>query len=194
MNIGENKMNRYYLKGFAIYTLLIFTNLNAMEEQEKEEKAVGAPSATAMQNLFEYVRRGDISGVKRLMLGNFPLTLKDWLGQSLIHHAIISQQYNMLKFLLEIDKLNPNDPDHFGTTPLHLAVQLELPEMVEMLINSGKVDKTLKDSIGFTAKEYAEQLVKTKPIAHSFFGEGQKRSEESRIILGRKRILELLSK
>lgn len=191
-------MNRFYfkkhLKGFGIYVfwylhiiLMSFTNLNGM-------KAVGAPSATAMQNLFEYVRRGDISGVKRLILSNFPLNLKDTLGQSLIHHAIINQQYNMLKFLLERDNLNPNDPDHFGTTPLHLAVQLELPEMVEILINSGKVDKTLKDSRGFTAKEYAEQLAKIKPIAHSYFGEGQKRSEESRIIWGRKRMLELLSK
>jgi hypothetical protein len=189
-------MNRYYLKGFAIYILIAFANLNAMEVK-KEEKAKVVPSATTIENLFKYVRKCDIQGVKRLIAENFPLNIlniKDEFGQSVFHHAVGLQCYNMLKFLLERDEIDPNEPDHTRTTPLHLAVQLELPEMVEILVNSGKVDKTIKDYRGFTAQDYAKQLEKIKPIAHTYFSEGQRREEESRIRLGRKQMVELLSK
>jgi ankyrin repeat protein len=50
-----------------------------------------------------------------------------------------------------------------GTTPLMEAAKFDAPELVKILLSKG-ADKSVKDSHGLTAKDYATQYKRTKVL------------------------------
>lgn len=79
--------------------------------------------------------------------------------------------------LLDDEKGDPglvNRVDQYiGRTPLILAVIVNRPEIVEILLDVPGVDVTIRDDKGYTAQDYADGFAK---IAHTF----EERSKEKR--------------
>ncbi|EAU92374.1 hypothetical protein CC1G_00593 [Coprinopsis cinerea okayama7 len=86
--------------------------------------------------------------------GGFDINCKDGVGNTPLHNAVLHGSTDVLEHILsheecDVDPVNRIDQ----ATPLHLAVQIEDPELrkavVESLLEAG-ADTTLKDRNGFT--------------------------------------------
>ncbi|KAF6748364.1 ankyrin repeat-containing domain protein [Ephemerocybe angulata] len=84
----------------------------------------------------------------------FDINCQDGLGNTPLHNAVLHCSTDVLEHILshedcDVDPINRIDK----ATPLHLAVQLEEPDLrlhiVESLLDAG-ADTTIKDKNGFT--------------------------------------------
>ncbi|KAJ2924358.1 hypothetical protein H1R20_g12744, partial [Candolleomyces eurysporus] len=89
--------------------------------------------------------------------GEFDINCQDGLGNTPLHNAVMHGSVDVLEHILsheecDVDPINRIDK----ATPLHLAVQLEDPELrlhiVGSLLEAG-ADTTLKDKNGFTVPD-----------------------------------------
>ena len=62
---------------------------------------------------------------------------------------------NLVKLLLETDKVDVDSKDNNGRTPLSWAVQSESEAVVKLLLETGKVDVDSKDNDGQTPLSWA---------------------------------------
>ncbi|ORX96527.1 hypothetical protein K493DRAFT_217361, partial [Basidiobolus meristosporus CBS 931.73] len=69
-----------------------------------------------------------------------------------IHVAIGSSGYSMIEYLLNPEfRLDINQPDQHGNTPLHLAAKSCRPDIVRLLMNCSRVDDTCLNNDGYQA-------------------------------------------
>jgi hypothetical protein len=80
----------------------------------------------------------------RQEIGSFnPITDTDWTEMAyvqetqMLNQAIVAQDLELVKYLLEKEQLNPNLRDFTGRTALHLAVVTSTPEIVQALVHHG---------------------------------------------------------
>ncbi|THH01389.1 hypothetical protein EW026_g1298 [Hermanssonia centrifuga] len=90
--------------------------------------------------------------------GDFDINYQDGLGNTALHYAAAHGSTDVLEHILSHDEcdVDPvNRVEH--ATPLHVAVQLEDPELrnyiVESLLEAG-ADTTIKDKNGDTAMDF----------------------------------------
>ena len=104
--------------------------------------------------LHHSIRSRNLAVIEKLLqLGADP-NLKTSTGESAIHRATIYQDvFQTLVSYTQYD-LDMNEPDNFGSSPLHWAVKYLEKPVVEYLIKLG-ADTNLKDGLGYTARETA---------------------------------------
>jgi len=103
----------------------------------------------ANEDLLEAVKGGDIQKTQE-MLAQEPdlLNINSSEGYSLLHYAVMDEQKEMAKFLIDRG-LSVNITDNKENTPLHLAAGSGNLEMVALLISAG-ADINAKNSYGTT--------------------------------------------
>lgn len=100
---------------------------------------------------FDVCKSGNIDQLKKL-LNPKNLNQTDENGMSLIMWACDRGYTDIVKFLLELGSdVNLQDSD--GQTCLHYAVSCEHSEIVKILINESKIDTTIQDIDGQSAKD-----------------------------------------
>lgn len=68
---------------------------------------------------------------------------------TILHQAVLNEDKDAVKLLLERDDIVVNSLDEYGVTPLMTALELEDPEIFEMLLAKG-ADVSIKDEDGMT--------------------------------------------
>ncbi|KAK0431632.1 ankyrin repeat-containing domain protein [Armillaria borealis] len=69
---------------------------------------------------------------------------------SLLETAVYRHNIEIVKLLLDLDKINPNTQLLLQQTPLSYAVEQQSVQLLELLLQSGQVDVNCKDSTGCT--------------------------------------------
>ncbi|TFK42173.1 ankyrin repeat-containing domain protein [Crucibulum laeve] len=89
---------------------------------------------------------------------SFDINCQDGLGNTPLHNAVRTGSITVLEHILEYDGCDVDPVNRIDkATPLHLAVQLEHPELrlhiVESLLEAG-ADTSIKDKNGHTVLDY----------------------------------------
>jgi ankyrin repeat protein len=90
-----------------------------------------------MARLFKCARRNDLPGLQLLLKHNWSIDSKTYDDETILHIAAERGSVDILKFGIS-EKLNVNARTHFcQETPLHLAVQENQTECVNLLLAAG---------------------------------------------------------
>lgn len=76
-----------------------------------------------------------LSMVRKLIQSGADINKADPTGKSIIHHAVLRNHVQILKFLLGIRTVKLNLQDKDGNTALHLAVQAQDTKFIHLLVN-----------------------------------------------------------
>lgn len=74
----------------------------------------------------------------------------DWLGNTPLHFAVLLNNMDLVKYLIDEKKADCNVHNCIGQTPLHFAFRCDNLDIVKYLVDEKKVDFTIKDGIGDT--------------------------------------------
>lgn len=97
--------------------------------------------------LFDAIGRGDFVTFCEIIKGNVSLiNLQNSEGDTPLHLAIIKNNMDMIKVLLENDSINVNLKNHQGNTPLHLAVMKDNASIIDELLKKDNIDVNLKNN------------------------------------------------
>ena len=97
--------------------------------------------------LFDAIGRGDFVTFCEIIKGNVLLiNLQNSEGDTPLHLAIIKNNMDMIKVLLENDSINVNLKNHQGNTPLHLAVMKDNASIIDELLKKDNIDVNLKNN------------------------------------------------
>ena len=107
-----------YLFGFGIATALVFSGCST-----KNENIANSNDSVNTQSME---KGGSITG----------LSHKDILTESTIHDAVRINDSKLVQFFID-EKINLDDEDRFGYTPLHLSSRFNHFEIAEKLIENG---------------------------------------------------------
>jgi hypothetical protein len=112
-------------------------------------------------NLFNMINKLDTYELKNYSLINqVPLDYINDDGECLIHKVIeiddktTSQEtkLNIIKFLVQ-NNVNPDQPNKYNQTPLHLSCMLQFDQIIEYLLSIG-VDSNYQDNLGQSPFHY----------------------------------------
>lgn len=131
----------------AIFCLLIVMSSFSVFAQESEELI---PS-----KLLESVIAGDVDGIRAAVDGGEPIDLVNNNGWSGARFAVTSGNMDVLRTLIDL-KIDLNNPDNQGVTPLMAAAQNADREMVEILL-AGNASPLQVDDDGNTAYTFAQK-------------------------------------
>jgi len=123
-------------------------------------------------NIHEIAYDGDIDALESLIKEKNEqiINIKDKLGWSPLHHAVVGGQLESVKLLAEQKNINLNTQDHKGRTPLHYAAEggyfrvvtylSQLKELVHKIDEDTKAKKLHLDI--FTKDWYMAWLVTSR--------------------------------
>jgi hypothetical protein len=93
---------------------------------------------TVEKGRFEFIaaKANNLAALKAIMQQTADVNIHDDNGRNLLYHAIINNNHDMVKFLLDMG-VNPAKADSYNETPLHWAVSYEQDEVVKLLLSRG---------------------------------------------------------
>lgn len=126
----------------------------------------GVLHAGAFEDFFQAIKFDDEKRLRALLLkGMDPNTVNEQGFPALVF-AMIQDSPNAVRLLLSVNKLNPDQPDLRGETPLMVACTLNKPEWVFALLKKGAKQGTngqwtpLHNAAAAGSSEAIELLVK----------------------------------
>ena len=132
-----------------------------MNKFDKPYRIPPSYDAKKYLELFTLASKLDTHEILQFSLINMiPLDVTNENEECLIHEVIsidprISSQHaklNVIKFLVQ-NNVNPDKPNKFNKTPLHIACSLQLEHIIEYLLSIG-VNPNYADNSGFTPFHY----------------------------------------
>ena len=99
--------------------------------------------------LFWAIARDGMSGTVKALLEREDIDTNrkpNWMGASLLHEAVVKQNYTAVRLLSENPKTDMNVRDARGQTPLHVAVtKTKSSEIVNLLVSHPRVNVNALD-------------------------------------------------
>lgn len=111
--------------------------------EDEEEEILTLPEKQ-IKDFCEQVKNGHIDIEAIQSLG---INCKDKNGLTALHHAVDEGLIEMVQKLI-LQGIDINLQDNEGMTPAHYAVELDNKEIYSILIETGKVDLSIKDNDG----------------------------------------------
>lgn len=93
--------------------------------------------------------------IKFLIQNGYHPMCKDFTGMTPFHYAVHRGELEILKFLVDTYKLDPNIPSANGITPLHFSVQAGNYNVVKYLTLEKKCDPLCRENYGNIPAVYA---------------------------------------
>lgn len=90
------------------------------------------------------------------------LNSKDKNGKTVLAHFI--PKVEMIKYLVTLPNLNVNLADHYGVTPMHIAVIIGNLTVIELLLQTGRCNLSLRNIDRRTPLDVAKHLRYTEVI------------------------------
>jgi len=120
-------------------------------ERRNRDDIDGAGALTILTKKTKEAGVGEVASkmVGELLKKGAEVSNQDGKGNTPLHDAINSRDYNLVKALLA-SGADPNTPNKAGYTPLHIAANNSDKESLDMLLESGKADvnKTVESAEG----------------------------------------------
>ena len=149
--------------------------INKYAMQNKFDKYFKIPDSInekAIKNLFALIYKFNITELRNYSLqNNISLSTTNKEDDNLIHYVVsiddetVSEttRLHLIKFLVN-ENVNPDKPNKYNITPLHLACKKQYNEIVTYLLQL-KCDNNFKDSFGQTPFHYllSGKISKCKP-------------------------------
>lgn len=108
--------------------------------------------------IFETLKAPNTDGLSLLLDRGIRIDCCDSEGNTVLHQAAVEGLVEHARLLIAKDMRSEHTFNDEGLTPLHLAVRAQQSEMVDMLLNSGKVDVNIEGrgrAAGWTPLTYA---------------------------------------
>lgn len=134
---------------------------------ENERKELRLPKDEFHDRSLAYliaIKKGFSQALSYLVHSGVDVNIRDGLGRSALHYAVLQKNDDIASSLLENKTINFNTQDNEGQTSLHLYVksvdlisdQFEIPLLVKTNVN-------LKNNSGFTPLDFLLQNMATMP-------------------------------
>ena len=78
----------------------------------------------------------------------------DQNGASSIHYCLVKGKLDVLRYLVEERRINPNLGNNYGYKPIHVAASYKYLDTVKYLVENAKVDVNVRSLYKFTGKKY----------------------------------------
>jgi ankyrin repeat protein len=144
-----------YIK-FIFILILIFCSIPKKEtkkdisikerEQETKKKDIIVEAKTKEEEIFQLIRKGNLEEIKKLVEEeNFDLSKTNYKKQTILHVAILSNQNDIIDYLL--DKMKDfNVVDDNNDTYLHYAIKKQNVSLVSKLVEEKNVLLDIKNN------------------------------------------------
>ncbi|XP_051541622.1 receptor-interacting serine/threonine-protein kinase 4-like [Myxocyprinus asiaticus] len=120
-----------------------------------DKENVNDSSELQKKKLCEAIRTEDIAKLMKILQPQDVDLLLDG-GSNLLHFAVGLANEEAVKFLL-LSNCNPNLPNVYGATPLHLAAEKRLKGVAEILLSRKMTNVNAKDEDQYTPLHFAAQ-------------------------------------
>uniref|UniRef100_A0A914X5I7 glutaminase n=1 Tax=Plectus sambesii TaxID=2011161 RepID=A0A914X5I7_9BILA len=107
--------------------------LHAESQKSDPRKAVGEENAQEVVVLLFAAKNGDISAVRRWLMQGSNLEVTDYDGRTALHVAASEGHTELVKFLLNVAKVQHDPKDRWHRTPLDDAITFGFDECVRIL-------------------------------------------------------------
>ena len=97
----------------------------------------GTVGKVDIQAAYKGAETGDYSAVTTALENGLDVNKGDSDGKTLLHHAVIGNQTQIVMDLIEQYKADPNVKDKSGHTPLQYAIQAGNQRIAQMLQTEG---------------------------------------------------------
>lgn len=103
------------------------------------------------KSLLDYAIQFHNNDIFELLIKSYiNVNIKDNLGNTAIHYAVINNRLGYLKTLLQMSLVDPKIKNNLGQTPLYLACLYGREQMVLLFLESMDLDLSYEDSNGET--------------------------------------------
>lgn len=102
-----------------------------------------------MGTLFDAIKNKDLAQVKELLPQGVTLSIKSPRGETLLYLAAIKGNHEVVSYLIDTLKYDPNILNDDGKTPIYKAIESQDHVMIRLFI-SYKADLWHKDNEGFS--------------------------------------------
>ena len=108
--------------------------------------------------IFQTLKAPNTDGLSLLLDRGIKIDYRDSEGNTVLHQAAVDGPVEHARLLIHQDMISKHTFNDEGLTPLHLAVQAQQSEMVDILLKFGKVDVNIEGkgrAAGWTPLMYA---------------------------------------
>ena len=113
--------------------------------------------SNAAPPIIEAAKKGDLKSLEKWLRQGQDID-QDFIGSYAIHFAAQAGKLNIVKYLIETPKVDPNKRDIYNKTPLHIAAYSSQFPLVEYLVLKTKADINAKDKFGNTPLIHAVSI------------------------------------
>lgn len=125
------------IKGESFHPDDHVTIVKGFDAGEFDENQPNKRNKQGITPAMAYCYTGDFEKVKELVKNGADLSLKSRNGKTSLHYAAFSKNYELVEFLVNVEKVKINQRDEAKREPLYDAIKANDPEMVKTLIRLG---------------------------------------------------------
>jgi len=89
------------------------------------------------------------------------VAFRDERGRGVLTWAVRNREYGLVEMLLENEKVEVNEQDEYGNTPLHHAVLVKDGEMLRILLKSKRVVPNVVNKAGYVVETMLREFEKS---------------------------------
>uniref|UniRef100_A0A8C5GKE6 glutaminase n=1 Tax=Gouania willdenowi TaxID=441366 RepID=A0A8C5GKE6_GOUWI len=112
-----------------------YDNLRHFAKKHDPRREGGDQRVKSVINLLFAAYTGDVSALRRFALSSIDMEQRDYDSRTALHVAAAEGHTEVVRFLLEACKVNPEPRDRWGSTPIDEAVQFGHNDVVSILQN-----------------------------------------------------------
>ena len=163
---------------FVSHLLLfwIIIGVNVSNAQNTNQRGSSEPALTP---LHIAAVKGDLEEIESLLEQEADIEAENrYTGETPIFYAVTNQHIDVVRYLIEAEA-NVDVQRNNGDTPLHVAARLylgncslQLIEIIDILINEGQADTSIKDEDNEKGKTYDQVVLAGSAITYAEVTEG----------------------
>uniref|UniRef100_A0A8C9SXB7 glutaminase n=1 Tax=Scleropages formosus TaxID=113540 RepID=A0A8C9SXB7_SCLFO len=117
----------------GLYNFHNYDNLRHFAKKMDPRREGGDQRVKSVINLLFAAYTGDVSALRRFALSSMDMEQRDYDSRTALHVAAAEGHAEVVRFLLEACKVNPEPKDRWGNTPMDEAVHFGHHDVVTLL-------------------------------------------------------------
>ncbi|KAK6292681.1 hypothetical protein J4Q44_G00372660 [Coregonus suidteri] len=110
-----------------------YDNLRHFAKKHDPRREGGDQRVKSVINLLFAAYTGDVSALRRFALSSIDMEQKDYYSRTALHVAAVEGHAEVVRFLLEVCKVNPVPRDRWDNTPMEEALHFGHHDVVTIL-------------------------------------------------------------
>ncbi|XP_043931124.1 glutaminase kidney isoform, mitochondrial isoform X1 [Protopterus annectens] len=117
----------------SLFNFHNYDNLRHFTKKLDPRREGGEQRVKSVINLLFAAFTGDVSALRRFALSSMDMEQRDYDSRTALHVAAAEGHVEVVRFLLEACKVNPNPKDRWGNTPMDEAIHFGHHDVVKIL-------------------------------------------------------------